>query len=136
MHEYDSTLKSVLTKLAGSVIVELTGFRVERWHNTDLPSVRHRRADMLGETAQGTLVHIELQSANHVRMALRMLEYSLAIHRKFDRFPEQVVLYVGNAPMRMKSRLVSPRLSFDYRLVDIRELDSEPLLQASLWRTM
>ena len=54
---------------------------------------------MLGETAQGTLVHIELQSANHVRMALRMLEYSVAIYRKFHRFPEQVVLYVGNAPI-------------------------------------
>jgi hypothetical protein len=55
MHEYDSTLKSVLTNLAGSVIVELTAFRVERWHKTELPSVRYRRADMLGETAQGNL---------------------------------------------------------------------------------
>ncbi|MGD1073001.1 MAG: DUF4351 domain-containing protein [Bryobacteraceae bacterium] len=128
MHEYDTTLKSILTKLAGSVIVELTGFRVERWHNAELPSVRHRRADMLGETSQGRLVHIELQSTNQARMAVRMLEYCLAIHRKFDRFPEQVVRYVGNAPMRMKSRLAAPRLSFDYRLVDIRDLDSEPLL--------
>jgi len=128
MHEYDITLKSILTRLAGSVLVELTGFRVERWHNVELPSVRHRRADMLGETAQGRLVHIELQSANQAGMALRMLEYSLAIHRKFHSFPEQVVLYVGNAPMRMKNRLAAPRLSFEYRLVDIRQLDSEPLL--------
>jgi predicted transposase YdaD len=128
MHEYDITLKSILTKLAGSVLVELTGFRVERWHNVELPSVRHRRADMLGETAQGRLVHIELQSTNQAGMALRMLEYSLAIHRKFHSFPEQVVLYVGNAPMRMKNRLAAPHLSFEYRLVDIRELDSEPLL--------
>ena len=46
MHEYDNTLKNLLAKLGGSVILELTGFRVERWHNTELPSVRHRRADM------------------------------------------------------------------------------------------
>ena len=46
-------------------------------------------------------------------MALRMLEYSLAIHRKFHRFPEQIVLYVGNSPLRMKSRLTAPRISFE-----------------------
>ena len=56
-----------------------------------------------------------------------MLEYCLAIHRKFGRFPEQIVPYVGNAPLRMKNRLAAPLLSFEYKLVDIRELDGEPL---------
>jgi hypothetical protein len=83
---------------------------------------------LLGEAASGRLIHIELQSTNQARMALRMLEYSLAIHRKFHRFPDQMVLYVGNAPLRMKGRLAAPKLSFEYRLVDIRELDGETLL--------
>jgi len=128
MHEYDVTLKNVLTKSQGRALAQLTGFAVARWHNTELPAVRHRRADLLGKTADGRLVHIELQSTNQPHMARRMLEYSLAIHRKFKRFPEQMVLYVGNAPLRMKSRLAGPRLSFDCRIVDIREIDGELLL--------
>ena len=124
----DVTLKSVLRRLTGSVLRDLTGFAVTRWHNVELPAVQNRRADMLGETAEGTLVHIELQSTNQPGMALRMLEYAAAIHRQFGRFPEQVVLYVGKAPLRMKSGIVAPHLKFDCRMVDIRSLDGERLI--------
>jgi predicted transposase YdaD len=128
MNEYDATLKAVLTRPDARALAELTGFSIERWHNIELPAVRHRRADLLGETADERLVHLELQSTNQAHMAVRMLEYSLAIRRKFRRFPEQVVLYVGNAPMRMKRRLAGPGLSYHCRFADIRELDAEALL--------
>jgi len=128
MNEYDATLKAVLTRPDAMALTELTGFSIERWHNIELPAVRHRRADLLGETADARLVHLELQSTNQAHMAVRMLEYSLAIRRKFRRFPEQVVLYVGNAPMRMKRRLAGPGLSYQCRFADIRELDAEALL--------
>ena len=131
MREYDSALKSLLTRPSGSVLTALTGFKVDRWHNVELPAVRHRRADLLGETREGGLIHIELQSANHARMSRRMLEYSLAIERKFGRFPEQAVLYVGAAPLLMERFLKGPRLSFDCPILDVRELDSEPLLASS-----
>ena len=128
MHEYDIALKSILTRPEGSALQRVTGFAVTRWHNAELPQVRSRRADLLGETARGGLRHIELQSTNHPRMALRMLEYSSAIYRIYGRFPEQAVLYVGNAPLRMKDTLKGPKLSFECSMTDIRELDSEPLL--------
>jgi len=128
MHEYDIALKSVLRGLTGSVMRELTGFTVARWHNVELPAVQNRRADMLGETADGTLVHIELQSTNQSGMTLRMLEYAVAIHRRFHRFPRQVALYVGEAPLRMKCRIAGPQLAFACKMVDIRALDSQPLI--------
>ena len=128
MHEYDIALKSILTRLAGSVLEGLTGFAVARWHNTELPEVRNLRADMLGETSDGRLVHLELQSTNDADMALRMAEYAWAIYRRFRRFPEQLVLYVGESPLRMSQRLEGLSVSVWYRLVDIRELNSEPLL--------
>jgi predicted transposase YdaD len=128
MREYDITLKRTLTRLPGNLLAGLTGFAVERWHNVELDVVRERRADLLGETGDGQLVHIELQSTNQSGMARRMLEYAVDIDRRFGRFPEQIVLYVGNAPMRMKKRLVAPWGTFRYRLIDIRELDGEPLL--------
>ena len=128
MHEYDIVLKKVLRRVTDSVLRDLTGFTVERWHNAELPTVQSRRADMLGETADSTLVHIELQSTNESGMALRMLEYAAAICRQFHRFPEQMVLYVGDAPLRMKGRITGPRLAFACRMVDIRSLDGEALL--------
>ena len=128
MHEYDITLKRIMTRLPGRVVEEMTGFAVERWLNGELQVVRDCRVDMLGETSAGELVHIELQSTNQSHMARRMMEYAVDINRQFGRFPAQIVLYVGNAPTRMKSRMVEPWGTFEYRLVDVRELDAEPLL--------
>jgi hypothetical protein len=67
MHEYDSTLKLLLQ---GSATL-----------NVELPKVQNRRVDLLGETADGGLIHIEIQSTNDDQMALRMAEYCLAIYR-------------------------------------------------------
>jgi predicted transposase YdaD len=130
MLEYDTTLKNVLTRRTGSVLRRLTGLEVARWHNAELPEVRSLRADLLGETARRKLIHIELQSTNDPRMALRMLDYGVAIHRSFNRFPEQLVLYVGQAPLRMERSLAGPGISFECRIADIRDLDSEPLLES------
>jgi len=60
-----------------------------------------------------------------------MMEYSAAVCRRFGRFPEQVVLYVGEAPLRMRGVLSGPNFSFDCRIVDIRELDEERLLDSA-----
>ena len=101
MHEYDITLKGVLRRLTGSVLREITGFKVSGWHNAELPEVRSLRADMLGEASDGSLIHIELQSTNRSAMALRMLEYATAIHRQFGRFPHQGVLEARDGAYRV-----------------------------------
>jgi hypothetical protein len=131
MHEYDIALKSILMRLAGSVLEELTGFAVARWRGTELPEVRNPRVDLLGETAGGQLVHIELQSTNDADMALRMAEYAWAIYRRLRRFPEQLVLYVGEAPLRMARGIEGRSVSVKYRLMDIRELPAEPFLASN-----
>jgi hypothetical protein len=43
-------------------------------------------------------------------------------------FPDQYVLYVGNAEMRMPSELAGPNFHCRYTIIDIRELDEEALL--------
>ncbi|MDE3195361.1 MAG: DUF4351 domain-containing protein [Acidobacteriota bacterium] len=132
MHEYDVTLKGLLQRsLKGSVFSDWMGVRVTRWHNTDLPVVRSRRADLLGEDPGGVLFHLELQSRNDPEMALRMLEYASAIRRKFRSFPRQLVLYVGAAPLKMEGGLTTPGLSYQCRIADIREVDSERLLRSA-----
>jgi hypothetical protein len=77
MQKYDITLKLLLQGPARRTMIELTGGAVEKWLNVELPKVQNPRADLLGETADGGLVHVELQSGNEANMPLRMAEYCL-----------------------------------------------------------
>src|SRR5205807_9669039 len=103
MHEYDTVLKVLLQNSANSILERITGVRVARWFNVELPEVQQTRVDLLGESADETqgLLHLELQSTNDPQLPLRMAEYSLRVYRRFERFPQQIVLYVGEAEMRM-----------------------------------
>jgi predicted transposase/invertase (TIGR01784 family) len=128
MHEYDVALKVLLQASTDLLLRQLTGVSVARWLNVEIPEVSSSRADLLGAAADGTLVHIELQSTNDPDMALRMAEYSLRIYRRFKKFPKQIVLYVGEAKLRMNARLTGPDSAFQYTLIDARELDGAQLL--------
>jgi predicted transposase YdaD len=130
MQRYDVTLKLLLQGPAKLTMLELTGGAVEKWLNVELPKVQNPRADLLGETADGSLFHVELQSGNEAAMALRMAEYCLGVLRLYGKFPRQVVLYVGEAPLGMDSELLGPDVSFRYRMIDIRDLDGDHLLES------
>lgn len=128
MHDYDVAFKLILQQWVDLTIREIAGTTIARWLNVELPEVRNTRVDLLGETAAGELIHIELQSTNDATMPLRMAEYCLRVYRLFGRFPQQVLVYVGDAPVAMKTELRGPALSYSYRLVDIKDLDGERLL--------
>jgi predicted transposase YdaD len=131
MHEYDAALKNILTRPGSSILAQLTGASSLRWINVETPKVSNRRVDLLGELPDGNLVHIELQSRNEKDFPLRMAEYLFGIGRQYGRLPRQVVLYVGEAPLRMKDRVEGPDVSVRFHLVDIRDLDGERLLAST-----
>jgi Domain of unknown function (DUF4351) len=130
VHEYDTTLKALLQEPAEVTVQELAGEAVEKWLPVELPEVRNLRVDLLGETASGGLVHIEFQSGNDNTMGLRMAEYYLQVYRLFGRFPRQTLLYVGDAPLRMSAKLVGPGFSFEYKLMDVRDIDGDRLMES------
>jgi hypothetical protein len=130
MQEYDVALKLLLQGPARLTMRELTSTVVEKWLDVELPKVQNLRLDLLGEAADGSLVHIELQSGNDVTRPLRMAEYCLGVFRLLRKFPRQILLYVGEAPLRMDSELRGPDVSFRYRAVDIREVDGDLLLES------
>jgi hypothetical protein len=131
VHEYDTALKLLLRESSEFFMRELVG-DVATWVNVELPQVQNTRVDLLGETTDDRLVHIELQSRNDAGMALRMAEYCLRVYRLFDRFPHQILLYVGSEPVRMATELSHGRdLFFRYKLVDIRDLDGDALLDST-----
>jgi hypothetical protein len=129
MHEYDAALKITLQRV-DVAIRDLVGSAVTRWHNIEFPKVESRRADLLGETETGELAHTELQSTNDEDMPRRMLNYYIDVRKKFGRYPQQVLLYVGDEPPRMETALQGPNLDYSYRLIDVRDLDGERLLKS------
>jgi hypothetical protein len=131
MHEYDVALKNILTRPGSSVLAQLTGASSLKWLNVEAPKVNNRRVDLLGELPDGNLVHIELQSGNEKGFPLRIAEYLFGIGRQYGRYPRQVVLYVGGAPMRMKDRIEGPDFSVRFHIFDIRDLDGERLLASA-----
>jgi hypothetical protein len=94
------------------------------------PKMQNPRMDLLGEFADGTLLHLELQSGNDAEMPLRMAEYALGVNRRFGQFPRQIVLYVGEPVLRMRPGLTGARFSFSYELRDLRDLDGDVLLRS------
>lgn len=136
MREYDAALKLLLQAASGSVLGQITGHvSVIHWLNAEFKQVQTRRADLLGRTDSGVLVHIELQSTNDNDMPLRMAEYAIGIYRQFRQLPIQVVLYMGEAPLRMAADLrgpdpAAPEFSFRFTLADFRDLDGAALLRS------
>jgi hypothetical protein len=128
MHEYDVALKRILTRPGSVLLAALTGSSSLRWLNVEAPLVRNLRVDLLGESPDGELVHIELQSRNENDFPLRMGEYSFGVALRHGRLPRQVALYVGAEPLRMKNEIAGPGWTFRFHLVDIRDLDGELLL--------
>ena len=128
MHDYDVTLKLLLRGPAQETMRELTGVSIGKWLNIELPKFQNPRVDLLGEGSDQSIVHLELQSTNDPRMAIRMAEYALGVYRLFGKFPRQILVYVGEAQLRMQTELAGPRLWFQFDAIDIRDLDGERLL--------
>jgi hypothetical protein len=130
MHDYDVALKSLLQRqLRGGVFADWLGFTVAEWLRTETPRVSAGRADLLGRTTEGGLLHIELQSTNDPDMALRMAEYQLGFYRQYRKYAKQIVLYVGARPLRMEPAMPEDAdSSFRCRIIDIREVPAEPLV--------
>ena len=124
MHHFDVVLKLLLR----NSFARVAGRPVARWLETELPKVQKPSIDMLGETADGELIHIELQSGNDDEMPFRMLEYLGRIGKLHHRMPRQVLLYAGREPLRMPREITWPDGSHRYQLIDMRDVDGEPLL--------
>jgi hypothetical protein len=137
VQDYDVALKLLLQGPASTTMRELAGTAVAKWLNVELPKVQNLRLDLLGETVDGGLIHVELQSSNDAAMPLRMAEYCLGVFRLYGRFPRQVVLYVGEAQLTMQEAQLTMQkelrgadVLFQYRLIDIRTLNGDRLLES------
>jgi hypothetical protein len=118
LSEPDCQFRQILTQnqaVMRELLTELTGFS-------------SRIADRLWLLEDGQILHLELQATNDPLMPIRMAEYVLPIIRKYGIRIVQIVLYFGNAPLTMPSRMDVPGYVFSHRQIDIRDFSSAELL--------
>jgi len=126
--QFDTTLKELFQTLPHRLVEQLCGSRVVEGLNVEQPSVKVRRPDLVARLATGQILHVEVQGADETAMPWRMLEYYAPLRHAYGQPPWQIVLYIGDARLRVKPRIREERLRFSYDVIDARTLDSRPLL--------
>jgi hypothetical protein len=127
--DFDATLKDLFQRDRPTLLRRLSrGIRVTGFLNVELTRVEQRRVDLLVSLADGSLLHIEFQSARDPAMSYRMLEYWLLIKRQFQRPLRQAVLMVGHAAGGAGDFEVDD-LRFHYEIIELQKVDAEELIQ-------
>ena len=129
--QYDATLKELFQNAPQRLIELLTGSTASEVLTPEFSTVQVRRPDLVLRLANGALCHLELQTSNDREMPWRMLEYYVLLARQYGQPPLQQVLYAGPSPLAIAAEIAQPALEFRYRVVDLRELESAPLLESA-----
>jgi len=127
---YDVPLKELLHHFPQRFLQMLTGLQTTDWLNIEYPSVKVRRPDVVARLTDGSILHLELQSAPDPQMLWRMLEYYILIYQHYGVYPLQQVVYIGQATPHFTTHCNTKHLSFYYELIDIRNLDGQLLLES------
>ena len=128
--QFDTTLKELFLATPRSLVEQLTGGKVEVWLMNEQPSVKVRRIDLVARLTDGRILHVELQEDDDPNMPWRMLEYYAPLRLTYEQEPWQIVLYVGAGKPKRMIHIREKRLRFSYDVVDIRQLNAEPLLES------
>ncbi|MBO9573794.1 MAG: Rpn family recombination-promoting nuclease/putative transposase [Chitinophagaceae bacterium] len=76
------------------------------------------------------IFHLEFQSTNDHRMADRMASYHYMLRLKHKTEIVSVVIYTGNERLTMKNFIRDGKNYYEYRLIDIRDMDPELFLRS------
>ncbi len=130
MSSKDIALKDIFEEIPHRLSKILAPAPIKELLPTNFPSTE-LRVDFLARLEDDSILHIEFQSFNDPNMPFRMLRYYLAISERYPSSSiKQLLVYVGNRKLRMKSRLRLRNLSFSYEILDIRQIDCKVLLES------
>ncbi len=130
MSSKDIALRDIFEEVPHRLSKILSPVPIKELLPTSLPSTE-LRVDFLAKLEDESILHMEFQSFNDTNMPWRMLRYYTAIVEKYKAYNiKQLVVYVGNEKLRMKSSLKIKNLVFKYEILDIRQIDCKVLLES------
>ena len=128
--KYDYTLKNLFKDIPSGLLQLLTGFSDGKFLDIQFPDIKHRQPDLLLELPDGTIFHLELQSSYDSSMLLRMLEYQFLIYQQYGKEATQLLLYVGEEPVKFQHEINLTYLKYSYGVQDMRDIDCLSLLES------
>ena len=101
--------------------------------NKELKRIEKREADIVAKCmidGKEAIFHLEIQNSNDKNMPYRMLRYYIDIRQKYPKLPiYQYLLYTSNKKLSMKNYISENNLNFNYKLIDMREIDCEEFIK-------
>ena len=97
--------------------------------------IEARRADLVARVKEADgksyILHVEIQNDNQRDMPLRMMRYysDIALAHAGEKIV-QYLLYIGKAPMTMSNHVSDDGWQYRYRVLDMRDQDSEHFLNS------
>ncbi len=79
----DIALKELFQSVGTRLTERLAGAAPVEWLNIELTETRAQRVDFVCRLADGGIFHLEFQSTNEPAMARRMLDYYVALFKKY-----------------------------------------------------
>ncbi len=126
-----------LEAIVPTLMENVLGIRAVRMEDLpdELQHTKERKPDVLrrvtnagGETF---VLHLEFQLADDPDMVYRMADYCVMLVRKYRLEVRQYVVFLGEQPPQMPTRLVSRRLQYEFDLIAFNQLDYGLFLSAS-----
>ena len=140
-NRFDITLKEVFEGIEEEFCKLFLGLKIKKAtkQNIELNKIEEKKADyiakIIDEENKEYILHLEFQVTNHKNMNIRMLRYWSEIYQRYNLPIIQIVVYVGKEKLKMKNKIISntpySKIDFEYKLIDIRELDCNLLLQTN-----
>ncbi|MBF0563852.1 MAG: hypothetical protein HQK89_01280 [Nitrospirae bacterium] len=128
---YDITLKKTIKNIPKRFLKILTGFDEGEFLDTNFPTVQNRIPDIVIKLPDISIFHLELESNNENNMVWRMHDYYSLIFQRDGLKIRQILLYVGNEPLRMADRIQHETLNYSCVFKDIRDIDCSELLDGN-----
>jgi hypothetical protein len=126
---YDKAVKELFQHERPAFLLDLLtgGMRVRQTLNAEAGRFIERRADLVFLLEDESILHLEFQTRNAKDKPYRVGMYCLLLGQRYRRRVRQVVIYIGQAKMRMENQLDLGQTKIEYSLMDIRAIDAATL---------
>jgi len=130
--DIDITIKDIILPLLESKLMkDIIGIKYKRELDTVFTTTKERRVDLLLESEDGSILHIEFQTTNDRTMLYRMFEYYSLIKMEYkEKTIHQKLIYLGEDKCNMKNTLKDSKLSYEYELIDLKDFQCDDLLES------
>ena len=131
MQTYDTRLKSILYRSAPRLFRLLGLPPVKEFLSIEFPLREKAISDWVVRLTDGRILHLELQSRNDSRMLFRCLDYWKEI---CERWPGveivQVVIYLGDGPMTMVSRITNGENHYGFDILCLKDVEAQEFVES------